>query len=67
MGQRVRPFGGIDVAVGVDGHALARRALIHPVAAVERRDEPGDAVLVDRADADAIAPGLYGPDSESIT
>jgi hypothetical protein len=65
LGYRVRPFGGVDVAVGVDGHALARRALIHPVVAFERRDEPGDAVLVDRADPDAVTPD--GPDSESIT
>src|SRR5260370_3832823 len=43
LGYRVRPFGGVDVAVGVDGHALARRALIHPVVAFERRDEPRDA------------------------
>src|SRR6266853_380304 len=56
LGYRVRPFGGVDVAVGVDGHALARRALIHPVVAFERRDEPGDAVLVDRADPDAVTP-----------
>ena len=44
-----RPFRGVDVAVGVDGHALACRALIYPVVAFERRDEPGDEVLVDRA------------------
>src|SRR5262245_10367148 len=56
LGYRVRPFGGVDVAVGIDGHALARRALIHPVVAFERWDEPGDAVLVDRADADAVTP-----------
>src|SRR5262249_38060335 len=56
LGYRVRPFSGVDVAVGVDGHALARRALIHPVVAFERRDEPGDAVLVDRADPDAVTP-----------
>src|SRR6266481_7512580 len=56
LGYRVRPFGGVDVAVGVDGHALARRALIHPVVAFERPDEPGDAVLVDRADPDAVTP-----------
>src|SRR5215467_6439353 len=56
LGYRIRPFGGVDVAVGVDGHALARRALIHPVVAFERRDEPGDAVLVDRADPDTVTP-----------
>src|SRR5258707_108662 len=56
LGYRVWPFGGVDVAVGVDGHAFARRALIHPVVAFERRDEPGDAVLVDRADPDALTP-----------
>src|SRR5215469_853378 len=56
LGYRVRPFGGVDVAVGVDGHALSRRALIHPVVAFERRDVPGDAVLVDRADPDAVTP-----------
>src|SRR5262249_27685351 len=56
LGDRVRPFGGVDVAVGVDGHALARGALIHTVVAFERRDEPGDAVFVDRADPDAVSP-----------
>src|SRR5215470_10272854 len=56
LGYRIRPFGGVDVAVGVDGHALARRALIHPVVAFERRDERGDAVFVDRADPDAVTP-----------
>src|SRR5215470_9117210 len=56
LGYRIRPFGGVDVAVGVDGHALARRALIHPVVAFERRDERGDAVRVDRADPDAVTP-----------
>src|SRR5216684_54197 len=56
LGYRVRPFGGVDVAVGVDGHTLARRALIHPVVAFERRDEPGDPVLVDRTDPDAVTP-----------
>src|SRR6266478_2115868 len=56
LGYRVRPFGGVDVAVGVGGHTLARRALIHPVVAFERRDEPGDAVLVDWADPDAVTP-----------
>src|SRR5947207_8885068 len=53
---RVRPFGGVDVAVGVDGDTLARRALIHPVVAFERRDEPGDAVFVDGADPDTVTP-----------
>src|SRR5260370_42549920 len=56
LGYRVRPFGGVDVAVGVDGHTLARRALIHPVVAFERRDEPGDAGFVDWADPDAVTP-----------
>src|SRR5438445_12809046 len=56
LDDRVRPFGGVDVAVGIDGHAFARRALIHPVGAFERWDEPGDAILVDRADPDAIPP-----------
>ena len=56
LGYRIRPFGGVDVAVGVDGHALARGALIHPVVAFERQDEPGDAVLVDWADPDAVTP-----------
>src|SRR5438093_4311072 len=53
---RVRPFGGVDVAVGVDGHTLARRALIHPIVAFERRDESGDAIFVDRADPHAVTP-----------
>src|SRR5947207_15326543 len=53
---RVRPFGGVDVAVGVDGDTLARCALIHPVVAFERRDEPGDAVFVDGGDPDAVTP-----------
>ena len=56
LGNRIRPFGGVDVAVGIDGHALARCALIHPIVAFERWDEPGDAVLVDRADPDAVTP-----------
>src|SRR5260370_9342974 len=56
LGYRVRPFGGVDVAVGVDGHALARRALIHPVVALERRDKPGDPGFVDLADPDAVTP-----------
>src|SRR5262247_4250503 len=56
LGNRVRPFGGVDIAVGIDGRARARRALIHPVLAVERWDEGGDAVLVDRADPDAVMP-----------
>src|SRR5204862_6722790 len=56
LGYRVRPFGGVDVTVSVDGHTLARRALIHPVVAFERRDEPGDAVFVDRTDPDAVTP-----------
>src|SRR5258707_15216738 len=42
--------------VGVGGHPRARRALIHPVVAFERRDEPGDPVLVDRTDPDAVTP-----------
>src|SRR4051812_31362309 len=56
LDDRVRPFGGVDVAVGIDGHAFARRALIHPVFAFERWDEPGNAILVDWADPDAITP-----------
>src|SRR5258706_258689 len=56
LGYRVRPFGGVAVAVGVAGPSHRRRALIHPVVAFQRRDEPGDAVLVDRADPDAVTP-----------
>src|SRR6266403_2444237 len=56
LDDRVRSFGCVDVAVGIDGHALARRALIYPVVAFERWDEPGDAVLIDRADPDAVTP-----------
>src|SRR5438874_5899939 len=56
LGYRVRPFGRVDVAVGVHRHTLARRALIHAVVTVERRNEPGHAVLADRADPDAVTP-----------
>src|SRR5262249_26697132 len=55
--ERVRPLSGVDVAVGVDGHTLARRALVDAVVALEWRDEAGDAVLVDRTDPDAVTPG----------
>src|SRR5437762_5185178 len=54
LGQRVRTLGSVDIPVGVDRHALARRALIDAVVAVERRDEPGDAILVDRTDPDTV-------------
>src|SRR5262245_56161118 len=56
LGYRIRSVGGVDVAIGIDGHALARRALIHAVVAFERWDEPGDAVLADPADPDAVTP-----------
>src|SRR5437868_4222933 len=56
LDYRVRPFRGVDVSVGVHRHAFARRALIHAVVTVERRDEPGHAVLADRPDPDAVAP-----------
>ena|SRR5262252_8938775 len=59
FGLSSRPFRGVDVAVGVDGYALACRALIYPVVAFERRDEPGDEVLVDRADSDTVTSGGY--------
>jgi hypothetical protein len=49
-------LGPVDVAVGIHGHARARRALINPIVAFERRNEPGDAVLVDRTDPDAVTP-----------
>src|SRR5438093_12865354 len=58
--DRVRSFGGVDVAVRVHRHALARRALIHAVLAVERRDVPRNAVFADRTDADAVAPVRMG-------
>src|ERR1043165_9718973 len=54
LGERVRPFGGVDVAVGIDRHTLPRRALIDPVVAFEWRDECGDAVFVDRADPHTV-------------
>src|SRR5206468_2524305 len=56
LGYRVRSFRGVDVAVGVDSHTLAGRALIHAIVAIERRDEPCDAVFVDGTDPDAVTP-----------
>src|SRR5260370_20055330 len=56
LGAAVAPGGGVTAPVGAAGPASARRALIHPVVAFERRDEPGDAVLVDWADRDAVTP-----------
>src|SRR5262245_52172765 len=56
LGQRVRSFRGVDVPVRVDGDAFTGRPLIHAVFALERRDERGDAILVERTDAHAVAP-----------
>ena len=44
------------VAVRIDGDTLAGHALVDAVVPLERRDEAGDPVLVERTDAHAVAP-----------
>ena len=56
LNERVRPFGGVDVAFGINRHAFTSCTLIHPVGAFERRDEAGHTILIDRADPDAVTP-----------
>src|SRR5262245_22313814 len=56
VNHRVRAFRGIHIPVRVDGDAFASRPLIDAVFAFERRDESGDAVLVEGTDAHTVAP-----------
>src|SRR5580765_7035840 len=56
LDQRVRSFRRVDVAIRIDGDAFARRALVHPVFALEGRDERRDAIFVERPDAHAVTP-----------
>ena len=56
LGQRVRPFRCVDIPVRVDRDAFASRPLIHTVFALERRNERGDAILVEGTDAHTVAP-----------
>src|SRR5262245_42471910 len=54
--QRVRPLSRVDIALRVDRDAFASRPLIHAVFAFEGWNERGDAILVERTDAHAVAP-----------
>src|SRR5262249_39323574 len=54
--DRVRPLRRVHVAVRVDRDAFPRRPLIRAIFALERRDEPDDAIFGDRTDPDAVVP-----------
>lgn len=69
MHERVRAFRGVGVPLCIDRNALARGSLFHTIVALERRNEPGQTIFVDRP---MRTPSrqfgwLYEPDSESIT
>src|SRR5262245_41330363 len=56
LNDGIRSLGRVDVAVGIDRHALTRRALVHAILPIEGWDERHDAILVHRSDAHAVVP-----------
>lgn len=51
-------FGGEHIAVGVHGDTLARRTLLSPAFGLITRNEPDNAVFIQRTDSPAAMPGL---------
>src|SRR3954454_6454320 len=56
LGQRIRPFRRIDIAIRIDRDPFTCRALIHTIVALEGRDESGDAIFVEETDTHAVTP-----------